>query len=90
MNGSIKVAALAAMLTCAAAFAGEKATEATTNEWPEFSALDQNGDGSISKDEAKAQSLLASRFSEVDDDRDGRLSATEYNKARDYTKAPNP
>jgi hypothetical protein len=92
MNGTMKIAALAAVLACSAALAGEeKATTATTgNEWPEFSALDSNGDGNISQDEAKAQSLLASRFSEVDDNKDGNLNAAEYDKARNYMKAPNP
>jgi len=91
MNGAMKVAALAAVLACSAAFADDTKTTATgNNEWPEFSTLDQNGDGNISKDEAKAQSLLASRYSEIDNDMDGKLSAEEYNKARDHMKAPNP
>ena len=91
MNGAMKVAALAAVLACSAAFADDT-TKATTgnNEWPEFSTLDKNGDGNISKDEAKAQSLLASRYSEIDNDMDGNVSAEEYNKARDHMKAPNP
>jgi EF hand domain-containing protein len=92
MNGTMKIAALAAVLACSAAFAGEEnaTTAATGGEWPEFSALDTNGDGNISKDEAKAQSLLASRFSEVDDNKDGNLNPAEYDKARNYMKAPNP
>jgi EF hand len=91
MNGAMKVAALAAVLACPVAFAEDTTTTATgNNEWPEFSTLDQNGDGNISKDEAKAQSLLASRFSEVDKDMDGKLSADEYNGARNHMKAPNP
>ena len=91
MNGAMKVAALAAVLACSTALAGEETTKATgNNEWPEFSTLDTNGDGNISKDEAKAQSLLASRYSEIDNDMDGKLSAEEYNKARDHMKAPNP
>ena len=91
MNGAMKVAALAAVLACSVAFADDT-TKATTgnNEWPEFSTLDKNGDGNISKDEAKAQSLLASRYSEIDNDMDGKVSAEEYNKARDHMKAPNP
>jgi EF hand len=90
MNGAMKVVALAAVLACSAAFADDAKTSTGNNEWPEFSALDENGDGNISKDEAKAQSLLASRYSEIDNDMDGKLSAEEYNKARDHMKAPNP
>ena len=90
MNGVMKVAALAAVLAWSAAFADDAKTSTGNNEWPEFSTLDQNGDGNISKDEAKAQSLLASRYSEIDNDMDGKLSAEEYNKARDHMQAPNP
>jgi hypothetical protein len=131
MNGSFKLAALAAFLVSGAALAQEpyppadqtqpppateqappaseqmpsateqtqspteqtQATEPstqTTDQWPEFSALDKNGDGSISRDEAKAQSMLASRFGVMDGDGDGALSSDEYQKGRDQSKAPNP
>jgi cytoskeletal protein RodZ len=62
----------------------------TTDQWPEFSALDKNGDGSISRDEAREQSLVASRFGVMDGDGDGALSSDEYQKGRDQSKAPNP
>ncbi|HEY7377087.1 MAG TPA: EF-hand domain-containing protein [Steroidobacteraceae bacterium] len=97
MNTSIKalVLASAALLAGAAAFAQEtpKAAApdaASANAWPDFATLDKNGDGAISKDEAKAQSLLASRFQEVDRDGDGKLSAAEYGGARKHMQAPNP
>jgi hypothetical protein len=122
MKGTIKIAALAALLTTGAAFAQgqypdpatqpqnpqtpattpsepadssattptDSSTTATDNEWPDFGTLDANGDGKISQDEAKSQSLIASRFSEIDGDKDGSLSTDEYQKAQKLSKAPNP
>jgi hypothetical protein len=87
MNGTIKVAALAALLASTAAFAADPNTD---NALPEFSTLDTNGDGALSKDEAKEQSLVASRFGELDGDKNGTLSSDEYEKAIDRSKAPNP
>jgi hypothetical protein len=43
-----------------------------------FSALDKNGDGHISRDEAK-DATWANRFTEADKDNDGRLSQSEFN-----------
>lgn len=62
----------------------------TTDQWPEFSALDKNADGSISRDEAREQSLVASRFGVMDGDGDGALSSDEYQKGREQSKAPTP
>jgi hypothetical protein len=126
MNGSIRVAALAALLASGAVLAQEPYTPAeqppaatqspadatpadtmpatpsetttaapaeqatTTDQWPEFTSLDKNADGSISRDEARAQSLVASRFGVMDGDGNGALSSDEYQKGRDQSKAPNP
>lgn len=128
MKGTIKIAALAALLTTGAAFAqaqypatqpetpattpttpsdssatpsdarmpeatnkdSSSTTTATDNQWPDFATLDKNGDGKIDKDEAKSQSLIASRFGEIDGDKDGSLSTDEYTKAQKMSKAPNP
>ena len=87
MNGTIKVAALAALLVSAAAFAEDPNTDTAL---PDFATLDTNGDGAISKDEAREQSLVASRFGELDGDKNGKLSSDEYKKAVDRSKAPNP
>jgi len=46
-----------------------------------FKALDTNNDGFISRDEAKSSGALDKRFSELDLDRDGKLSQTELNAA---------
>jgi EF hand len=43
-----------------------------------FSAMDKNGDGHISRDEAK-DATWSNRFSELDKDNDGRLSQSEFN-----------
>jgi cytoskeletal protein RodZ len=62
----------------------------TTDQWPEFAALDKDGDGSISREEAREQSLLASRFGVMDGDGNGALSSDEYQKGREQSKAPTP
>lgn len=63
---------------------------ATDNQLPEFSTLDKDGDGKLSEEEARSQSLIASRFGELDGNKDGALSSDEYQKALDKSKAPNP
>lgn len=67
MNKSIKVAGLVALLCSAAAFAGDT----------DYSKLDTNGDGSISKDEAKADADITANFDQLDTDKNGSLSDAE-------------
>jgi hypothetical protein len=43
-----------------------------------FDRLDRNGDGYISRDEAKDAPELQTRFSELDTNNDGKLSREEY------------
>jgi hypothetical protein len=43
--------------------------------------LDTNKDGYISREEAKASASISTRFSELDKDGDGKLSAQELNGA---------
>jgi|GEM_PF-2699315 hypothetical protein len=93
MNGTIKFAALAALLASVTAFGADPGTDKTAtqdNPLPDFSTLDKNSDGAISKDESHAQSWVASRFGELDGDKNGKLSKDEYKKAMDMSKAPNP
>ena len=53
-------------------------TGASTNRTG-FDRLDKNGDGFISRDEAKDAAELNTRFSELDKNNDGKLSREEYN-----------
>jgi hypothetical protein len=46
-----------------------------------FNSFDTNQDGSLSREEARASSLLARRFGELDRDGDGRLSVEELGAA---------
>src|SRR5262245_8223263 len=109
MNGTLKVAALAALMTSAAAFAEEPSppaqpdqsqttttnsqqttttdtTMATESQWPEFTTLDVNGDGYVSKDEAKSNAALTAAWADLDADKNGSLSSAEYAKGRDMNK----
>ena len=87
MDNHIKFAAIAAMLCCAAAYAGDQRPAAAGKETggavlPEFSTLDANGDGVISKEEARTQASLAAIFTDVDANNNGKLDSQEYAEAR--------
>jgi Ca2+-binding EF-hand superfamily protein len=90
MNALIKVAALAAVLSVSAAFAQDKpAVEPSAqSSWQsaDYSKLDVNGDGSISKDEAKADATLSAQFSELDKDKSGSLTTAELSAATSKDK----
>ena len=85
MNELIKVAALAAVLSASAAFAQDNpSTEPSaqaSGQAADYSKLDANGDGSISKDEAKADPTLSAKFMDLDKDGSGSLSTTELSAA---------
>lgn len=88
MDNRIKVAIVAALLSCSAAYAGDQAAEpqqksdTMAKALPEFSTLDVNADGAISQDEAKAQAELGAIWADVDADKNGKLSSKEYAEAR--------
>ena len=44
--------------------------------------LDTNKDGSVSREEAKKDTNISKRFSELDKDNDGKLSTTEMNASQ--------
>lgn len=52
-----------------------------------FAALDKNGDGAISRDEAAARPRMAKMFDTLDADKDGALSKDEMKAAHDKIKA---
>lgn len=87
MNAMIKVTALAAVLAAGAAFAQQTPPPASSSPSADtssmdYSKLDTNGDGVISKDEAKGDANLSSQFSTLDTDKDGKLSSSELAKAK--------
>lgn len=47
---------------------------------PAFAELDQNGDASLSKDEASGYKLLANDFLKADSNEDGVISIAEYER----------
>ncbi len=49
---------------------------------PEFSAVDRDGDGTISEREAGTHPALAALFAELDKNHNGQLSAREYAEAK--------
>src|SRR5262245_58044894 len=53
------------------------APQGSSSTQPGLSQLDKNGDGLISREEAKASPELSSRFNELDKNRDGSLSPEE-------------
>jgi EF hand len=81
MNSIIKVSALAIVLAAGAAFAQQTPPAPTGTSSMDYSKLDTNGDGVISKDEAKGDPSLSSQFSTLDADKDGKLSSSELAKA---------
>jgi hyperosmotically inducible periplasmic protein len=80
---------VALILACAAALAAGRALGDPAEASPavqsraDFLALDRNRDGLISKIEALFDREVAKRFREFDADRDGHLSAAEYELVRD-------
>jgi len=96
MNGMIKIAALSALVASAAVMANEDpsqaqqpadqsatAPQATDTQWPEFSTLDTNGDGYVSREEARSNATLSGSFSDLDADKNGSLSSSEYQKGKE-------
>ena len=87
MNSLIKVTALAAILSASAAFAqnypAPEPSAKSSDKSTDYSKLDVNGDGSISKDEAKADPTLSAKFMDLDKDKNGTLSSTELSAAKD-------
>ena len=81
MNALIKVAALAAVLSVSTAFAqnypAPEPSAKSSEKSADYSKLDVNGDGSISKDEAKKDPTLSAKFSELDTDKSGSLTTAE-------------
>ena len=83
MNALAKVVALAAVLCAPAAFAQDYPNSQTspsskqTEQSADYTKLDANGDGIISKSEASADPTLSAKFDKLDTDKNGSLSATE-------------
>jgi hypothetical protein len=85
------VAALAAVLSVTAAFAGDYDTakpgaESTGAPSSDYAKLDTNRDGNVSKDEAMADPTLSAKFDELDQDRSGSLSTTELSSGAEKSK----
>lgn len=79
MKTRILIAAVLATL-CAVALAAPNEAQGPARAG--VSALDKNGDGSISRDEAAAHPRLAESFDRLDTNKDGALSADELRAGR--------
>jgi hypothetical protein len=83
MNALAKVAALAAVLIAPVAFAQDYPSSQTSPSTDkqttsvDYTKLDTNGDGNISKSEASADPTLSAKFDKLDTDKSGSLSSTE-------------
>ncbi len=55
---------------------------------PDFSALDRNGDQQISKSEAQPHPRLKANFNEVDTDKDGSISRSEFSAFEKQMQVP--
>ena len=89
MKALIEVAALAAVLCAPAAFAQDYPNSQTspssskqTASSADYTKLDTNGDGVISKSEAAADPTLAAKFDKLDADKNGSLSTTELSSMK--------
>ncbi|MBC3765643.1 hypothetical protein [Neptunicella marina] len=67
---NFKMFTLITLITSASAFAGG---------FTPFSELDTDNSGSLSMQEAAADSALAQKFEQLDTNKDGQLSEAEYN-----------
>ena len=72
--------ATALSVACSIAFAAP--TDAQSPSRPGASALDKNGDGFVSRDEASNHPRLAESFDRIDANKDGQLSPDELRTAR--------
>jgi EF hand len=68
------------VLVAGAAFAGDQMKEQT------FTDLDQNKDGVLTQQEASVDDNLIAQFAQIDTNRDGTLSASEYDQYTDETE----
>ncbi len=77
---NVSVIATAALLSLGSlvAFAQDDTQTQGSGGDSAFSVIDQNGDGSIDKDEAENSGISDSRFDSMDKNGDGEVSQSEY------------
>ena len=80
----IAAVAAAALMAAAGTAVAASATgsEKGTPMYPEFSTLDTNRDGFLSREESRKIGSFDKAFKEADDNRDGKLDADEFTKAQ--------
>jgi len=78
----IAAAVTAALIGAASAAGAAGPNETGGQPNPEFTRLDVNRDGYLSREEAQKIRGFSKAFNEADDNRDGKLDATEFVKAQ--------
>jgi hypothetical protein len=88
-NGRMKILkAIAVAGIFALPASGASAAPGDAGSSARFEALDRNGDGFVSRDEAKDAEELNTRFSELDVNNDGKLTRDEYTALAREARAP--
>jgi len=65
-------------MTLAEARGGAQAAAGGAEQLPSFASLDQNGDGTISREEAREAAALERNWEQADQDQDGQLTESEF------------
>lgn len=78
LKSTLSIVALVSSLSVALPAMAEQSGQSAGSKAPQFTALDGNGDGRISKKEAKKDRTLSREWRYTDKNGDGALDASEF------------